>query len=485
MTEEAPNPPRRARWRLGRGPTLEVATALLASTWILANPGVRVLLVACIRAIFDGARSTAQLVLVDRGTWLTGLSSLARIVLLFAPLARALRSGPRHRLVWVPLALIIGIGVVGTSLPGVSTAPMWALFVGAAALGWLAAPRPFLRVAVFLPWLVGLEPMLGHSPLSDDAWPPARLAERCAGNDGVRPADLIPAVMGTHYYSVTPATPGLFLLTGERHSFWVRRDADGTARLGPDVKPTANLWQGCVRNGAVWVTARGVGICEVPPPPLPGGPAPQSTCHEAPGSPELGLELDDVDALCPEDRPTVYASQLLRGGYLELDPGAGTTAWHPVIPGLNLQMVARADGRIVAITTGRLVVFDPSSDRVLEDHAAGTVAMGVDVCAADGAVAVTDFTGRVRIFERGPDGRYAFHVGALLPAPRRVAFSPTCDRLVVTSGDDRHAFLLTRADMQVVRTWRLGPGLRDVVFVDEHHVAAADACTATFLDTGP
>jgi hypothetical protein len=474
----------RARWPRSPGATLEAAIALLGFAGVAASPDLRALLVGCLRAIADGARSTALLVTVDPATLLTALGVLARIVLLLAPVARALATGPRHRLAWVPLGLIVWVAVLGISLPGVSTAPMWALATVAAALGWLAAKRPALRAAVFLPWLVALEPMLGHSPLSDDAWPPSRLAQRCAGNDGVRPVNLTPAVEGTHYYAVTPATPGLFLLTGERHSFWVRREADGTATLGPQVRPTANLWQGCMRDGKVWVTARGVGICEVALP-IEGEPAAQPICHEAPGSPSLGIELDYVDPICPANRPTVYASQLLRGGYLELDPRAGTTAWHPVVPGLNLQMVARADGRIVAITTGRLVVFDPDADQVLEEHAAGTVAMGIDVCDVDGAIAVTDFAGRVRLFERGPDGRYAFHMGTFLTAPRRVAFSPTCDRLVVTSGDDRRAFLLRRVDLQVVRTYQLGPGLRDVVFADDRDVAAADACTVTFLDAEP
>jgi hypothetical protein len=100
----------------------------------------------------------------------------------------------------------------------------------------------------------------------------------------------------------------------------------------------------------------------------------------------LGIELDYVDAVCPGDRPTVYASQLLRGGYLELDPRTDSTTWHRVTPGLNLQMVARRDGNIVAITTGKLVVFDPVSDRVLEGHPAGIVPRGVDVCALDDAL---------------------------------------------------------------------------------------------------
>jgi hypothetical protein len=230
------------------------------------------------------------------------------------------------------------------------------------------------------------------------------------------------------------------------------------------------------------VTARGVGICAVTPPADLAAPPVQPSCHPAPGSPDLPLELDYVDAICPSDRPTIYASQLVRGGYLELDPETDATTLHRVVPGLNLQMVERADGRLVAITTARLCVFDTALDRVTEETVAGVVAMGVDVCQGDGALAVTDFTGRLRLFEPGIDGRYRFVAGVFLPAPRRVAFSPACDRLVVTSGDDRRVFLLRRAGLEVARTYRLGPGLRDVVFVDDRQVAAADACTVTFLD---
>jgi hypothetical protein len=171
----------------------------------------------------------------------------------------------------------------------------------------------------------------------------------------------------------------------------------------------------------------------------------------------------------------------VRGGYLEIDPRTDATSWHHVVAGLNLQLVARSDGKLVGITTSRLVVFDPTTDRVTEELAAGVVAMGIDICASDGALAVTDFTGRLRIFEREPNGQYRFHAGAFLPAPRRVAFSPSCDRLLVTSGDDRRAFLVRRGDLGIERAYRLGPGLRDVAFLDENTPVVADACTASFL----
>jgi hypothetical protein len=459
----------------------EVVFALLPFVWLVSKPALRALFAGCFRAIIDGARSTAILVFVDPATLVTTLGSVAKIALMLAPAARMLALSPRRRLAWLPLLAFVWVAVLGVAVAAITSALSWALLGAASLSAWFLVKRPSLRLAALLPWIVSLEPMLGHSPLSDTFWPASRIAGRCAENDGTRPVDLSPDFMVSRYYAVTPVRPDLVLLTGERRSFWVRREPGGAMRLGPPLSLGGNFWQGCVRDDSVWVTSHGHGLCEVPAPK--GAQAPAAPiCHAAPGDPELGIELDYVDALCPPDRAAVYSSQLLRGGMLELDPPTGATRWHPVVPGLNLQTVARRDGKVVAITTGRLVVFDLGSDRVIEEHAAGVVAMGIDICPADDAVVVTDFTGRVRLFELGADGRYELRSGAFLPAPRRIAFSPTCDRVVVASGNDREAFLLRRADLEVVRSWRLGPGIRDLVFVDEGTVAVADACTVNLLD---
>jgi len=146
-------------------------------------------------------------------------------------------------------------------------------------------------------------------------------------------------------------------------------------------------------------------------------------------------------------------------------------------------MLTHELGMLVGITTGRLVVFDPRTDRVLQEQPAGTVAMGIDVCRADGSIAVTDFVGRVRLFEMLPNGNYAFKRAGFSPAARRVSFSPDCSKIAVTSGNDRNLFILNRADMSTERTYSLGPGLRDIVYLDDRWVAAADACVVNFVDT--
>lgn len=470
-------PPSR-RGRVVAAAEVVAAAGLLAL--ILANEGLRLLLFEVLRVIGAAVVSAPLLVAADPPAWIPASLCAVKAALLLAPAIRALRLSPRRRLAWVPAGFLIWVLVLGTSLPGVTGPVMWLLLIGASGAAWAAVKRPWLRGVSLLPWLVVMEPLLGHSPLSGAVWSTERLAEKCASNDGVRPVDLRPEHAVPRHFSVTPVSPELFLLAGERGSYWVRRDAGG-ARLGPGFRLRGNLWQGCVRGGKVWMAAKGR-VCEAAIP-TSLDEEPRSTCHDAPGPPGVGLELDYVDVLCPAGGSSVLVTQLVRGGMLEVEPATGASRWHPVMPGLNLQGVMRKDGRIVGITMSRLFVFDPQDDRVLEDQRAGLVAMGIDICAADDAVVVADFTGRVRLFEREDDGPYRLRGGVNVPAARRVAFSPDCARIVVTSGDDRHAHLIRRTDLAVLRAWNLGPGLRDVAFLDDRWAAAADACTVNLLDT--
>jgi len=462
---------------------IEVAAALLPFVWIISHDNLRALITTCAYAIYDGARSSLLLIPTDPGTMVTTLGAVARIVFLLAPLVHMFVRSPRHRLAWIPLLGVIWIGVLGTSVPAMSSLLMWVLLITTSVLAWFVAVRPYLSVLALLPWIIALEPMLGHSPLSESYWTTSRLAERCTTNDGVRAVDMIPEYAITRYFGVTPVKPDLVLVTGERRSFWVRRDADGTPHLGPPLPIKGNMWQGCARDGTLWLTHKQT-IWEVPIP-HDGETAPGAKRHSVLGTPGLGAELDYVDTICPTKRSSVYSTQLVRGGYLEFDAKTGTTSWHPVITGLNLQFVERSDGLLVGITTGRLVVFDPQTDRVIEEQPAGIVAMGIDICRADGAVVVTDFTGRVRLFEIGADGHYKFIRGAFYPAARRTSFSPDCSKIAVTSGNDRNVFIMKRADLSMQRVFALGPGLRDIVFLDDRWLSAADACVVNFIDTAP
>ena len=460
---------------------LEATIALGLAAFLLTRTGFRALWLSELGALGGGARAALQLSLVDGATLLPALGCVAKVVLLFAAPLRLLARARRRHLVWLPLGLVFFPELFGIAVPGVVSPTQWVLFTLAAALAWWAAARPRLSALAFLPWLLVLEPLLGHSPLSDTAWPGERLMKRCAGNDGTRPIDLREGLTGTRFYSVTPLSPGKLLVIGERRAFWVDRATDGTMHLGAPFTLTGNFWQGCVRDGKVWLTARDR-LCEATPPESPASP-PAFQCHPVPEPEGTGIELDFTDPICPSDLPGFYVGQLIRGGFIEVEPKSGAQRWHPVMPGLNLQLVPRSDGRLVGITTTRRFVIDPHDDRLLEDQPAGLVAMGIDLCAADGSIAITDFTGRVRLFDRTPEGGYRFRAGVALPAPRRVAFSPSCDTLAVTSGDDRHVFLLRTRTLERLRTWTLGPGLRDLTFLDEHHVGAVDGCTLNALET--
>lgn len=462
-------------------PYVEMGIALLPAMAIVSSASLRALVATCAFAVLDGAFSSLRLIPTDPASALTAFAALSRVILLLAPLARMFARAPRHRLAWIPLVLVVWLGVLGTSVAAFSSVLMWALLCIASAAAWFLVARPWFALAAFLPWIFALEPMLGHSPLGDSVWTKARLAERCRENDGMRPVDLSPDFMVARYFGVTPFDKASMLVTGERRSFWAHYDANNKLFLGSPLTVRGNMWQGCVRDGSAWLTRRDF-LCEVPTPREGQGPG-KETCYEVRGPAELGPELDYVDVVCPSYRPTVYVSQLVRGGYLEFDSKTGGTTFHSILPGMNLQLVERPDGMLAGITTSRLFLFDPKTDRVVEEHPAGAVAMGIDVCRSDNALVVTDFVGRVRIYEWGSDGHYHFVRGAFYPAPRRAAFSPDCSSIAITSGNDRNAFLLRRSDLGLLRSYRLGPGLRDIVFLDAERAAVVDACTVNVLDT--
>lgn len=456
-------------WRI-----VEVILALAAAALVLSAAGLRALWLTEVRTIVEGFGSALRLLPSDPATFVSTVLAIVRASALLGPTLAVLLRAPRHRLAWLPLLLLFFPFVFGLSVPALSSWSMWALFVFTLVPATWAVLRKRAAPFVLLPWVACFEPMLGHAPPSDLAWPPERLWTHCAGNDGTRPSDLSADVLSTRYFSVTSVSPELQLLAGERNSFWVHHVPGGAGTLGPALpKLQGNFWEGCQRDGVVWLAKRGF-LCRAD--------AQDASCRDAMGPDTAGLELDYVDVHCPPQTSKVWVSQLLRGGVLEVDTENWSQAFHPVIPGLNLQLTRpRADGKLVGITATKLVVIDPVTWKVEHEQAAGLVAMGVDLCAGSGVVVVTDFTGRVREFEPEPGGGYRLSAATFLPAPRRVAVSADCSRVLVTSGDDRHAFLLRREGLTEERVFKLGPGLRDVAFIDERTAAAADACTINWL----
>jgi hypothetical protein len=358
---------------------------------------------------------------------------------------------------------------------------MWALLIAASAAGWLSAKRRYIRYLALLPALVAYEPILSHSPLSDLVWTTGRLADRCAKNDGSRPSGFTPAMAVARYFGVTAVRPDLLLLTGERRSYWLKRSPDGSFAFEKPSRVSGNLWEGCLSGADVWLTKRGR-LYRVT-----RSDDPYETNHETikeflmPDPPDISVELDFADAICDEERGSIYASEVVRGGLRELVLATGEQR-RTQIGGYNLQMRCRSDGMFVGIDTNRLFVFDPERRAVIEEHGAGISTLGVDLCSRDGRVAVTDLAGIIRVFARGQSGEYSFERGALLAAPRRVAFSADCEVLGVTSGNDKTVYVLRASTLEVVKSYSLGPGLRDLTFSGPREIAAADACTATILD---
>jgi hypothetical protein len=456
----------------------EVLLALGLCGFAVALAPLRALFLAIGRSLGAALGSFAELVRDDTFGSLAGLFLAALPpILVAAPLARAFRHTAGHHRAWLPLIAFFFVLALPMSLPAISSPLMWGALIVAAALGWWAARHNWVRIFALLPQLVCLWPLTGHGPLADYVWPASRLVSRCTKNDGKRAAGFSAATQANpHYYGLTPVDKDVALLSGERHSFWLRRGKDGLT-FDKEAEVRGNLWQGCSLDGALWLAHRGE-LFRVEPPP-----STQVTTTAMP-APAGIVELDLVDAICDPDAHLVYISELLGGGLRVFSTRDGAISRRSLSAGVNLQLTRRSDKNLVAIDMQKLLVYEPSSDRVLDRRAAGLAAMGIDLCPADDAVAVTDFAGRLRVFKRDQLG-YAFERGTFLRAPRRVAFSPDCNFLAVTSGDDKTVWILRRKDLAVVRRYSVGPGLRDLVYLPSGELAVVDACTATQLDWGP
>jgi hypothetical protein len=461
------------------GAVVEIGVAVALTLAIVSAHGPVVICLALISPAGQGLASIVRLMATDAaGVLATGAAALARAALLVAPLVLWARTWPRYRFVWLPLAVVPFSFFFGLSFPAISTPTMWVLFVAAAVVGALAARRPRIGWLALAPVIVCAEPALSHTPINERVWTHERLEGRCASNDGARPEGFRPSMTVARYYSVTRLDDDLALLAGERGSHWLRRRADGRFAIEEPSRVSGNLWQGCLWGRSIWFTRKHL-FLNVERRPDGAQEHERITRIDVPDPPGM-VEYDFAEPACDPDHDRLFATELVGGGIREVRVSDRTVQRHQ-LAGFNLQFMRRADGALVGIDTARLVVFDPDSKRTLEEHAAGFGLMGLDVCLADDAVAIADMAGRVRLFERAPSGPYRFVRGAALAAPRRIAFSPDCRLIGVTSGDDQTVWVLRRADLAVTGTYRVGPGLRDLAWVAAREIAVADACTATLL----
>ena len=459
----------------------EVALALGLTALVLCLPIVHIVCYATLVSLSLGVVSFFRLLPVDAaGTLLTVLLLLIKIALMVAPAVRFWFHTEAHRRCWIALHAVLVFFCIPFLFAAITTPVMWTLLVVVSGIGlWCAGLKhPLPRVTVFLPLVLALEPTLSHSPLSDVRWTPSRLATRCAANDGRRPIGFEARLARSRYYAVTKLDDDLLLLSGERNlSRWLKRvPGTGRFRLEKRSAVRGNLWAGCTHGRSIWLTHRGA-IYQVTRMPE-GSPNHEKVTRFAV---DAGGEPDFLSPVCDHRRGRVFVTEFTGGRLHELTLRTGAVRRRYLRPSIVVQMLHRSDGLFVGVDTARLFVYDPDRDHIVESHAAGIAVLGMALCGVDDAVAVADMGGRVRLFERRRKGRYGFVRGSWVNAPRRLAFSPDCTLLGVTSGDDQTVTVLRRKDLSVVKRYRVGPGLRDITFIGKRELVIADACTATFI----
>jgi hypothetical protein len=459
------------------GRAAEAVLALGLFLLALASSGLRSILATTLEAAWLAARSVVELMLDDPLEVLpTALASVAIPLLLYAPVVRAAKHVPAHRRAWLGPYLVIGIFVLPMTFAAFSTPIWWIALVVCAAMGWVAAPLDRWRVLALLPTLIAMRPMLGHSPLGDWWWTPERLADRCEANAGQRARGAEPETFATRHYAITPVRDDLALFTSERVSAWLHVHG-GQVELGERIDLPGNIWQGCIDDGAIWFTKRGLLMRVAVPDDLARTSVEE---FEVPDPPEGPHELDFADVVCGLGEDRILITEVIQGAIREVDPRTGEQV-RTEVGGGNIQALRRSDGLVVGIDTARLFVFDPNEREVIWREGAGICVMGIDQCASDGRVAITDMAGRLRLYQPAAEG-YELIDSIGLRAPRRVAFSPDCERLAVTSADDVTVYVLSTDPLEQLDAHALGPGLRDLAFVGPRTIAAADACTVTTLD---
>lgn len=189
-------------------------------------------------------------------------------------------------------------------------------------------------------------------------------------------------------------------------------------------------------------------------------------------------DMDFLDATCDPERGLVYVTEYLEGGIWEIDPKTRETKRYWVGGGM-LMPRWRSDGKLIVTNNGWLSVIEPSDFRVVERRPVALASLSTDVCERDGSIAVTDVTGRMRVFEIDESGKYQFAWGIHIFAPRRAAFSEDCSRIAVTSADDRRLFIVDADKKQIVDIFEVGPALREVVATGPREFSASDVCSMT------
>lgn len=436
----------------------------------------------------DALKFPARMWHVDGGATLSlSLSYASKVALALAPAAMLVRCAPK----WGILGGLYAAGTVAISVSFTRACPTlahWVALVALTALGCVLVCRRFLRWAVALPMIVLLAlPASRHGSARQEG---AGLAARCAANDGGRATNLSPDLLVARYYGVHFFPPDWILLTGEtpddgrfmnlphggRGSWWLRKEAEGRISFAGPSKATGNIWTGCRLGDDGWFIRAGRFMHVRPP-----GAGGQETVRTIP-APIGGF--DAPDTACDERTGSVFASDLRDGRLIELktrtDEPPRRRADSVSVRG-GLMSMRESDGRLIMLDFQDLVVYASDEARVLHVTPAAIAASALTLCPSDGAVAVPDLAGRLRVFRMRADGRYEFDWGLSLFAPRFAEFSPDCTHLGVTSADDRHVWIVERTTHRIVETFELGPAIRGAAFIGPRELAVADACTVSVL----
>ncbi len=467
------------------GRAIEIGLALIMLAFLVTEAPRAMIRVWLTVAVY-AASSFVPLLRVDAGATAWSLVlGFGRIGLAALPSLFLIRSAPRHRWLW--LLPLVGMMVIVSSpfaLFACATIDRWLLLAFASIVTAALTRVRFFRWSALLPFAVLWEVLPSHNLMGLRTADPVfrdQLFKECARHDGTRPQNLT-ADRLIPYYGINALGDDLVLLTGEGSSdsdwggrrvpsWWLHR-RDGSFRFDQPSDASGNLWRGCVLDGTIWMARANyiVGAKR-----LPDGAARHEEVYR------VRLPSEDVDfgeTACDPERGRVYVTECTNGGMWEVTPD-GREMRRYEVGGVWLLPKRRFDGRLVITNTATLMVFAPGDGRVTERVPAGLVDFGFDVCGIDGTVAVSDASGRLRIFEIDGTGHYRFTWGISLFAPRRVAYSRDCSRIAVTSGDDHRVFIIDASAHRIVDVFRAGPALREVAATAPREFSIADSCSMT------
>ncbi|HXU04386.1 MAG TPA: hypothetical protein VN903_25670 [Polyangia bacterium] len=410
----------------------------------------------------------------------------ARVALAALPAVLLIRAVPPRRRVWlIPTVALLVVASSPPSLASCATAAGWVLLIalsaGAAAL--VLRRVPWTDWTAALPFLVLLSPVPGHvlaARRSADAQWRQEMSTDCSRRAGRRPANFS-ADLVKPAYGISVLGEDLVLLTGQGPddgralngsdrrpgSWWLRR-REGQLVFDRPSAVQGCLWRGCALDGALWIGMAGgvVGARRA-------GDEETVTRFDVPT-----VDMDVGDTACDPVRRRLYVGEASEGAVWEVDPSDGSSR-RIDLGRVALLPVRRFDDALVVGSSSELIVLSSDDRRVVERVPSALLSVGLALCGSDGAAAVADEAGRLRVFTLDARNHYQFAWGATLFAPRRVAWSGDCSRIAVTSSDDHSVFIVDAASHRVLQVLRAGPALREITATGPREFLVADACSVT------